>query len=173
MWRQLSYFYYSWCIKACDHIFLDTREELGHLPSASKVLWPFSFVTVTYYCVTNCPPNQQPKITTIIYLLKILQTGGAQSGSLFLLHVVSAGQTHVFAVSWCCDWVWSIQDGLNTYVSHLICDGWNKWVLVWPLFLQTGLLSSRLSLFTWLAVHEDAGLGFLVWHLVTAREQKV
>ena len=39
-----------------------------------------------------------------------------------------------------------IQDGL-THVWHFICDKWNKWVLVWPLFLQTGLLSSRLSLY--------------------------
>lgn len=77
---------------------------------------------------------------------EVLQTGRAQLGSWSPLCVVSAGQTHVFPVSWYYDWVWSIKDGLTNLFGTIIYDGWNKWVLVWPLLLQSGLISSKVSL---------------------------
>lgn len=67
----------------------------------------------------------------------------------------------------------SIQDRL-THVWHFICDKWNKWVLVWPLFLQIGLLASRLSLYMVFSSWESwLGLSSIASLLKTAREQKI
>ena len=96
--RQLSYFYCSWCIKPCDYVFLGIREAPENLPSASNIC-------DSYLLLSNKPAPQISglKEQQIIYLLKLLQTDWAQPGSLFPLHVLLAGQTHVFAVHWSCD----------------------------------------------------------------------
>lgn len=98
---------------------------------------------------------------TIMYLLNIVQTGWAQLGSLSLLHGIPAGQTHVLAGSWWCDWLQSIRNGLTSKYGALstMAEANGCWLAL--SFFSSGLLSSRLSLLPWLVFQEEAGSGFL------------
>lgn len=103
------------------------------------------FVTVTHYCLTNQSPKSVAyKNNKSFICSNFCKQAGLSQATCFCSMWYQLGKLMCLQSTGVV--TGSIQDRL-THVWHFICDKWNKWVLVWPLFLQIGLLASRLSLY--------------------------